>query len=387
MARRSVRAMMAVPLVLAGYLSVVAFVGRGERRALVPILIVVAVVKLVAAHVLANHGEAILGAFRDSAAYHAHAVEMASGGRPEIGGSAATQRTGALLGQLYLLTGTNSWQLSFYLSGLVGFLGQVVLLPRKVVLACDLRLIVAYLLFPSGLVWMSLYGKDSFALLGLALVVRSWTSSRLASPLLLAAGLAMVWAVRPELLLVVALAAVAWWGLRARSPARLWSALAFGVVIVLAGNLAPALAELNRAAELTERGGSAIPLLSGGGTIRLLARGVLLPVRPLPVAGLASLLGFLEAVGLTAWLYRRRHLVDLKALERGQSGTLAVAIALVPALAALSNEGLLARQRLPFSLLLFAVGLAAEASAATRRVGGLPAGRLLSDEELLIDAL
>ncbi len=350
-------------LALAGLFCVVLALGvrtTGSRPA--PIAAAMSVSVLFAVG-LAEFGEALLGGWRDVGRYFDYAVSWSQTGEAFINGTQPTENTAKFLGYLYLTLGEYSFGGAFAFSRLVGIAATFLMasLLRGHVSSSQLLVL---LLLPSSLIWTSIYGKDSLALFAIALVIASHgVRSRPVAFSCVAAGLAVLSIFRPELLPVPLVGwAVAWASQKPRER-HLRFVLFCGAVLTLAsasgvGPLAQAWSDAFEVAERTLRGGSAISFPGDPGLAGLVLRVALMPVRPLPISTSLVQLGALaEAFAVLIFLIRKARESSWRADAEVRT-YLSYAAAYMPAVASLSNEGLVARQRLPITVLILLAAFA-----------------------------
>lgn len=325
-----------------------------------------------AAIVISTVGDTLLGRWGDVAEYYRYASEWSVVGDASIYGSPPTVNTAQALGYFYWAVGNDSFSAGFVLSRLAALLG-IFLLCGLAGESLPSRYLCLLVFLPSALVWTSIYGKDGFALLALGLSVFAHGQPAFRAAGSAAAGLMLFAVFRPELVPVAILGAGLSWMVRHRKDWRARFLAVLGVLLTYssamqAGPVADLWERVLETSEITVRGGSAITFPGDPGFGGLVLRSLLMPIRPLPVGGsLLQLAAFAEAIAILALTF-----LKLRGSGWRPSVTsrvyLSYAIAYIPAIAILSNEGLVARQRAPLSLLLI---LAAAASQLHPRPGSL----------------
>jgi hypothetical protein len=272
--------------------------------------------------------------------------------------------------------------LAFSLLALLGVLLSLVALgadPRRQ--CSELRRMYGgvALLMPSVWYWSSTAGKDSLLLFAIGLTLFALRSPRRRLPLL-ACGLGLSVAVRAHIGLVLAMALLACqFQIRATSLLSV-ARLAFvglamaGVSYLALDRLGLAQFELDALGDFvqersanTERGGSQVVPIGGGGVASLLIDGPLLMFRPLPweISGVLSGACALELLVLWACVARKRSEIR-EVLSGFWRKSMAARFALVAGIllclglgGTIFNLGILVRQRISvFVLLFFAIAAA-----------------------------
>ena len=339
----------------------------------------------------------------DYLAYFSQGVELARGATLSEAGSLfdLTIWTGGrwwgtgfverLTGVVVLLIGP-TLPGAFILFSLVSYVGIVAMglaFHRAYPLIPVERYFVWIALFPSLWFWPAALGKDALVLCGVGLATLGFVGKR-GHPrwLLLAFGVALVFAIRPQVAatLILALALGQWLGAGLRwTPMRmlqgaLFVAVGVGVISMSSGALGVELFNpdevetyLGGKAEDLNRGGSAL----GGETVNPWLAPINVLFRPFfwEARGITTLLAATEVLVLwgLAW-YRRR---EIKAFVRGHrksrlfwTGVVFI-LAYATALGmSLTNVGIIARQRvhiLPFIFMAFAGASAPARSGRHRR--------------------
>ena len=242
------------------------------------------------------------------------------------------------------------------------------------------RFALAVFLFPSLCFWPSALGKDALLLCGLGVstlgFVRLRSVANVGAWFLTAAGIALVFAIRPQVAAVVMLAMVMsqWFvGAKAWTPGRIVAALLFSAVALAAIRLSlgtAGVAEkgyegvtdyIDRKATSAADSGS---IVSGPGSGPLGPFIALFSIlfRPLPweITSVTTLLAGAEVIGIwaLAWIKRKSLMASLREARRNRLLAFSVIFTLGYSVSlglVVVNMGIIARQRIfifPFLLLL-----------------------------------
>lgn len=267
----------------------------------------------------------------------------------------------------------------FAVGGYIGILALALAFRRSFPAIPLERYLAWIVLFPSLWFWPAALGKDAVVLCGIGLAALGFVGRRGRPNLFcLAAGLFLVFAIRPQVAAVVAFALMLshWLGaVRSMSFVRavqggVLVVAGIGVLVLSSGALQTELfspdavgSYLESRAEVSSIGGSALEFDNGGGVSPWVAP-VNVLMRPFPweVRGVTALIAALEVVFIWGMGWRRRR--EIRAFVRTHRGDrlfwMAIVFVGMYTLAlgmSLGNVGIIARQRVhlfPFIFMFFA---------------------------------